>query len=187
MPAMLAVAYFPFAFFNVINPILSFIYAILGFQINHTDESAYMVAIRYLVLIPIIGLALAAAMLFIFGGIKLLELIWETTLVFFGLIPAPGPEPEHRAQSAHRHDARDRRRAVPACGRHPVGGHRLRQDGHHPGGPFRVEPLVYDTAIDYSGGLRAGGRGHQRGAIVRTEKFMEIRSRFDPFNLNESP
>jgi len=48
-----------------------------------------MVATRYLVLIPIIGLALAAAMLFIFGGIKLLELIWETTLVFFGLIPAP--------------------------------------------------------------------------------------------------
>ena len=47
-----------------------------------------MVATRYLVLIPIVGLALAAAMLFIFGGIKLLELIWETTLVFFGLAPA---------------------------------------------------------------------------------------------------
>jgi len=34
-------AYFPFAFFNVINPILSFIYALFGFQIKHTDESAY--------------------------------------------------------------------------------------------------------------------------------------------------
>ena len=34
-------AYFPFAFFNLINPILSFIYAIIGFQIKHTDESQY--------------------------------------------------------------------------------------------------------------------------------------------------
>ena len=34
-------AYLPFAFFNWINPLLSFIYAIIGFQIKHTDESAY--------------------------------------------------------------------------------------------------------------------------------------------------
>jgi len=34
-------AYFPFAFFNVINPIISFLYAMIGFQIKHTDESAY--------------------------------------------------------------------------------------------------------------------------------------------------
>ncbi len=31
------VAYFPFAFFNLINPILSFIYALLGFQIKHLE------------------------------------------------------------------------------------------------------------------------------------------------------
>ena len=29
------VAYFPFAFFNLINPLLSFVYAALGIQIKH--------------------------------------------------------------------------------------------------------------------------------------------------------
>ncbi len=51
-----------------------------------------MVVTRYIVLIPIIGLALAAAMLFIFGGIKLLTLIWETSLAFLGLGPAHASE-----------------------------------------------------------------------------------------------
>jgi NhaC family Na+:H+ antiporter len=31
-------AYLPFAFFNLINPILSFAYALLGFQIKHVEE-----------------------------------------------------------------------------------------------------------------------------------------------------
>lgn len=34
-------AYFPFAFFNLINPILSFIFDAIGFQIQYlTDEKA---------------------------------------------------------------------------------------------------------------------------------------------------
>jgi uncharacterized membrane protein YqhA len=41
---------------------------------------------RYLVLIPITGLMLASAMLFIFGGFNLLKLILHTTLGYFGLI-----------------------------------------------------------------------------------------------------
>jgi len=32
------VAYFPFAFFNLINPLLSFIYALVGFRIQHVEE-----------------------------------------------------------------------------------------------------------------------------------------------------
>jgi NhaC family Na+:H+ antiporter len=32
------VAYFPFAFFNLINPLLSFIYAFFGFQIEHVES-----------------------------------------------------------------------------------------------------------------------------------------------------
>ena len=47
-----------------------------------------LVATRYLVLIPIIGLALAAAMLFLFGGINLVKLIIETTRVYLGLAEA---------------------------------------------------------------------------------------------------
>ncbi len=44
-----------------------------------------LAATRYLVLFPIIGLALAAAMLFIFGGFNLLKLIFETTMGYLGL------------------------------------------------------------------------------------------------------
>jgi uncharacterized membrane protein YqhA len=47
-----------------------------------------LVATRYLVLIPIVGLALSAAMLFIFGGINLIKLLYETTLVYLGLAHA---------------------------------------------------------------------------------------------------
>ncbi len=61
-------------------------------QTHHKKKEAHLprtlVATRYLVLIPIIGLALAAAMLFIFGGINLLKLIYETTLIYLGLIQA---------------------------------------------------------------------------------------------------
>ena len=45
-----------------------------------------LAATRYLVMIPIIGLVLASAMLFIFGGIGLLQLIWNTSLSYLGLI-----------------------------------------------------------------------------------------------------
>jgi NhaC family Na+:H+ antiporter len=31
------IAYFPFAFFNLINPLLSFAYAFFGFQIDHVE------------------------------------------------------------------------------------------------------------------------------------------------------
>ena len=41
---------------------------------------------RYLVIIPIVGLVLAAAILFAFGGYSLIKLIIEATLAFFGLI-----------------------------------------------------------------------------------------------------
>ena len=41
---------------------------------------------RYLVIIPIVGLMLAAAMLFLFGGYGLIKLIVETALISFGLV-----------------------------------------------------------------------------------------------------
>jgi len=34
------IAYFPFAFFNLINPLLSFVYAFFGFQIKHVEAGA---------------------------------------------------------------------------------------------------------------------------------------------------
>ena len=34
------IAYFPFAFFNPINPLLSFVYAFFGFQIKHIEPGA---------------------------------------------------------------------------------------------------------------------------------------------------
>ncbi len=34
------IAYFPFAFFNLINPLLSFVYAFLGFQIQHIEPDS---------------------------------------------------------------------------------------------------------------------------------------------------
>jgi uncharacterized membrane protein YqhA len=39
---------------------------------------------RYLVLIPIVGLALAAAVFFVIGGIGLIHMLAVTTLVYFG-------------------------------------------------------------------------------------------------------
>ncbi len=44
-----------------------------------------LIATRYIVLIPIIGLGLAAIMLFVFGGFNLLKLILETTLGYLGM------------------------------------------------------------------------------------------------------
>ncbi len=49
---------------------------------------------RYLIIIPIIGLGLAAAAFFVFGGFLLIQLIIESALGFLGVIPmeAQGPE-----------------------------------------------------------------------------------------------
>jgi len=59
---------------------------------HHKEKEARLprtlIATRYLVLIPIIGLALAAAMLFFFGGVNLVKLIIETTMVYLGLAEA---------------------------------------------------------------------------------------------------
>jgi len=48
--------------------------------------SKFIVGTRYLVIVPIIGLALAAAALFIFGGYSLIKLVVEQVLMIFGLI-----------------------------------------------------------------------------------------------------
>lgn len=47
--------------------------------------SSFFAATRYLIIIPIIGLGLASAVFFIFGGIGLLRLIAENLLIYFGL------------------------------------------------------------------------------------------------------
>jgi len=61
-------------------------------QTHHKKKEAHLprtlVATRYLVLIPIVGLALSAAMLFIFGGLNLIKLLYQTTLVYLGLAHA---------------------------------------------------------------------------------------------------
>ena len=45
---------------------------------------------RYLIIISIIGLGIAAAVFFLFGGIGLIELFIETTRVALGLIEPHG-------------------------------------------------------------------------------------------------
>ncbi len=45
-----------------------------------------LVVSRYIILIPIIGLGLAALMLFIFGGFNLIKLVFETTLSYLGVV-----------------------------------------------------------------------------------------------------
>jgi uncharacterized membrane protein YqhA len=48
--------------------------------------SRFFVATRYLIIIPIIGLGLAAAVFFVFGGFGLLRLIFEAFMEYFGLM-----------------------------------------------------------------------------------------------------
>lgn len=43
--------------------------------------SRLLLRIRYLILVPILGLALAAAAFFVFGGIGLLKLLYEIALI----------------------------------------------------------------------------------------------------------
>jgi uncharacterized membrane protein YqhA len=50
--------------------------------------SRFFSATRYLILIPIIGLGLAAAAFFLFGGINLIILLFETVAVGLGLMEA---------------------------------------------------------------------------------------------------
>jgi uncharacterized membrane protein YqhA len=50
--------------------------------------SKFFVVTRYLIIIPIIGLGLAAAAFFVFGGIGLLRLIFEAITVLLGLAEA---------------------------------------------------------------------------------------------------
>ncbi len=55
-------------------------------QGNHSSHfPRTLIATRYIVLIPIIGLGLAAIMLFVFGGFNLLKLVFETSLAYLGL------------------------------------------------------------------------------------------------------
>ena len=48
--------------------------------------SRFFAATRYLIIIPIIGLALAAAVFFIFGGYGLIRLLVESVLEFVGIV-----------------------------------------------------------------------------------------------------
>ena len=53
---------------------------------NHSARLPRTLVIsRYMILIPIVGLALAALMLFLFGGFNLIKLVFETTLTYLGV------------------------------------------------------------------------------------------------------
>lgn len=49
----------------------------------------FLLSTRYLILVPIIGLSIAAAAFFVFGGIGLIRLLFELILAGLGLTPAP--------------------------------------------------------------------------------------------------
>ena len=48
--------------------------------------SRFFVATRYLIILPIIGLGLASAIFFVFGGFGLLRLLFESLMEYFGLM-----------------------------------------------------------------------------------------------------
>lgn len=48
--------------------------------------SRFFIGTRYLIIIPIIGLGIAAALLFIFGGFGLLRLMFERVMEYLGLM-----------------------------------------------------------------------------------------------------
>ncbi len=52
--------------------------------------SRFFAVTRYLIIIPIIGLGIAAAVFFVFGGIGLIELLIETTRAALGLVEPHG-------------------------------------------------------------------------------------------------
>lgn len=47
----------------------------------------FLTATRYLIILPILGLAIAAAFFFIFGGVALIRLLIEIGLILLGLAP----------------------------------------------------------------------------------------------------
>ena len=52
--------------------------------------SNFLLKTRYLILIPILGLSIAAAFFFVFGGVALIRLLIQLTLNLIGLVPAGG-------------------------------------------------------------------------------------------------
>ena len=52
--------------------------------------SRFFAVTRYLIIIPIIGLGIAAAVMFVFGGIGLIRFLVETIRAIFGLVEAHG-------------------------------------------------------------------------------------------------
>ena len=49
--------------------------------------SRFLTATRYLIILPILGLAIAAAFFFVFGGVALIRLLVEIGLILLGLAP----------------------------------------------------------------------------------------------------
>lgn len=52
--------------------------------------SRFLLRTRYLILLPILGLAIAAAFFFVFGGIGLIQLLYELLLRALGLVHEAG-------------------------------------------------------------------------------------------------
>ncbi len=50
--------------------------------------SRFFVATRYLIILPIVGLGLAAAIFFIVGGFGLMRLLFESLMQYFGIMEA---------------------------------------------------------------------------------------------------
>ena len=55
-------------------------------RLLESTMSRFFVGTRYLIIIPIIGLGLAAALLFVIGGVGLLRPMFERLMEFFGLM-----------------------------------------------------------------------------------------------------
>jgi uncharacterized membrane protein YqhA len=57
-------------------------------HLEDNNEPRIIVATRYLVIVPIIGLAIAAAVFFVFGGINMIVIIFEALLSGLGITEA---------------------------------------------------------------------------------------------------
>ncbi len=64
-------------------------------KIHNTKVAKIVLSTRYLILLPIIGLILASAVFFFFGGIGLLKLLYDITMTYFGFI-----EPTHNTDKS---------------------------------------------------------------------------------------
>jgi uncharacterized membrane protein YqhA len=58
---------------------------------NHSAVPSLLRATRYLILVPILGLGLGAAIFFVTGGISLIRLALDVGLTYFGLTQADVP------------------------------------------------------------------------------------------------